>query len=390
MRLAFNISMSASVILDSEGRIEDANNAFTQLVGISLEDLYGRPFKALIAEGPDPVAAIRASAREKDLTGEVREFGIALKRADETGDLGCVPVCVRGGQIHASSGLPIYVLKFRVDEGPVQKSFNDETRNLLYSEAMRAARLGYWSFDFETRRCRVSAALAQLIGIRAPAEEQVVRESEMLASTHPDDLGRWRDAFKAVLVQSKPRLDCDIRIGSTTFGWRWVQVRGEVTERDPQTQYVRRLSGFVVDIDGRRRREMEIKATETLMRDALYEAGFSSWVINREEGVGYFSGRLIERLFGREGLVAVSREGLIARLPKECQEHFSTLWLAVIEGGQGQFAYCGDLISDAGERITVEMIGRPIRFDPWGRPERLAGYMREVAGAIRSSASCCR
>ncbi|MEZ0069302.1 serine phosphatase RsbU (regulator of sigma subunit)/anti-sigma regulatory factor (Ser/Thr protein kinase) [Streptacidiphilus sp. MAP12-20] len=79
------------------------------------------------------------------------------------------------------------------------------------AEVLRAARIGTWRWDRNTRRASLDALSAQLLGI--PGEPVRLTESDIRARVHPEDMVLLRSSANLVLSERRP---IDVRIQVVT------------------------------------------------------------------------------------------------------------------------------------------------------------------------------
>ncbi len=201
-------SRSGVVILDTDGRIDEANAAFADLTGVPASALDGVALADLLtdSQGRTPPAGRH---RLLDARGVIH------------------PVDIR------SSPLP---------EGGWIVSLHDLTavaalreNDLRFRETMQAAQIAIWEMDQATLTLTVSETHRRLFGLApdAPLPTTVV---ELRSTVHPDD--REEMLLRRLALSETPGADpvpfeAEYRIITHTGEIRWMRTRGKLMRRTP-------------------------------------------------------------------------------------------------------------------------------------------------------------
>ena len=129
--------------------------------------------------------------------------------------------------------------------------------------ALAGSDLAAWVWELASDRIKLSEAWPEMLG--EPRGEVVVQRRELAAKVHPDDLPRLASVLDAVRRGRTPAYDIEHRIRVAGGGYRWIQSRGKVTERDAAGRPLR-VTGTNADITARRRAEEMLAARELQLR----------------------------------------------------------------------------------------------------------------------------
>jgi PAS domain S-box-containing protein len=134
--------------------------------------------------------------------------------------------------------------------------------------AMRAARMGSWSFDLTTGRFEADEAGMALHGF-APGET-ITRLDEGNRHLHPHDLPEIQRRF-AHAVQTRGTYENEYRVVLPDGGIRWIHSLGRVPEGSSY------LIGMVQDITARKQAEAALRERERLLSESQRIGHIGSW-----------------------------------------------------------------------------------------------------------------
>ncbi|WP_158291593.1 PAS domain-containing protein [Marinicauda algicola] len=289
---------------------------------------------------------------------------------------------VRGGvsaQTADGRALTLSGIVTEVDETDALRRKLAETETRL-TEAVEAARLTRWSFDYDDRLFLMSGPALAAIGFEGgdqPGAGEGVRIAleDWIARMHPDDLPRFREAL-ATAAARDGAVEIEYRLRDSEGGYRWVGVRGAITERTPDGAPLR-ASGFLSEVTDRRRLEEELAARERQLADAIEAGLVGIWTIDHTTGERNARGDVL-RWLGKsldESRVTAEEWGTILHPDsvEAARELFARL-------GAGEIVGAIDLrlrSPDGWRWVRTE--GRPLAFDAAGRALRSAGVMLDIS-----------
>ncbi|HZF20058.1 MAG TPA: ATP-binding protein [Burkholderiales bacterium] len=123
--------------------------------------------------------------------------------------------------------------------------------------ALQAANILIW--DWDVRRPDVFLGGSWAIILRVGREASALTLEELAKMLHPDDLPKVKQALDKCLTGGQTEYLAEHRIKTLAGGWVWSLSRGRVVERDANGGAVR-MTGVNVDIDDRKRAEVELLA----------------------------------------------------------------------------------------------------------------------------------
>lgn len=167
--------------------------------------------------------------------------------------------------------------------------------------AVRASRLGIWTWDTETNAVDWSAEAATILG-RDPAAMPATM-GDTLRLIHPEDASRTRMVSREDLASGAP---IEFRLAQPNGDYRWVSVTGmRAADGSPQ------VTGVIRDIHESKLAETELRESESRIRELLESLSTAVWVSDGRAAL-LVNGEL-ERITGypREQLL---QDGLFASL----------------------------------------------------------------------------
>lgn len=193
----------------------------------------------------------------------------ALRGAD-----GVVRRChARLGPLPRSAGPPLVLIWIDEQVEDDGASLTDTQRR----RALASAQVGSWSRNFADGGACVDPLWCYSLGLD-PCEgpDHLERWARRI---HPDDVDRFRRASAelAVAPQDAPDFDVEYRILTADSRWLWVLQRGRVSRRGPRDGAPLEAAGICIDIDARKRAEVEVHENESRLATALWGAQAAFW-----------------------------------------------------------------------------------------------------------------
>ena len=240
---------------------------------------YGRRFWEIPGVEVDARAL---EALQEGLGGRLPFFDLEMARSDERG----------ARQIHIISGQSRKdaagrFLGYRGVGRDVTEQRRAERALAAAKErlelALGAANLAEWDYDLESNAIYLGSGWAGLLGRRPVAG--VMSGEDVNRLVHPEDRRAVRNELVAGLKGDKTICEVECRVRTEGGEWRWVQAKGQVTERN-RTGRATRASGTVSDIDERRRAQEALRETEQRYR-ALAELAPDGILVSFDRVVEY-------------------------------------------------------------------------------------------------------
>jgi len=263
--VALNSAANGVVIADIDGRIQWANQAFSEMTGFSLAEVVGHNPNELVKSGKQDETFYR-QMWHTILSGQPWSGEIVNRRKDGSfydEMLAIAPVTMRDGTIRNFVAIKQDITERKLAE-----------KRLLQSEerlefALSGSDLGIWDIDLVVGNLAASARWHDMLGYRVDEIELTLTGWKQL--THPDDLTQARDSFYAHLRGETPIYEHEYRMRHKNGHWIWVLTRGKVVSRDERGNPLR-AAGTNQDISNSKRLNLEgtdlLKRIEVLIRAA--------------------------------------------------------------------------------------------------------------------------
>ncbi len=203
-------SREGVLVLDSEGRILEANAAFVTRCGRPTDEILGATVDSVLATGETADAFESAHHLLRDHTGHAHP--VELRIAELPG----------GGRV-----VMVQELTPRRAEADLRE------RDHSFRETMQAARVAVWEMHQTTGELTVSEVHRELFGL-GPNDALPTTIAELRAMVHPDDRGEMiarREGLSATPGDGPVPFEAEYRIITPAGDVRWMRTRGELRRR---------------------------------------------------------------------------------------------------------------------------------------------------------------
>lgn len=244
---------------------------------------------------------------------------------------------------------------------------------LLESEKMRSkaeilAKLGSWELDIRQGVLKPSPEWCRITGL----PQRAITREEIIATVHPDDLGRIEHALQQSLDTGKPyRIEHRI-YHCTTGELRWIRINSNVIHEDGEPV---RLYGYAQDITERRAAEESLAKSEARyrsvvdnIREVVFQTDTRGYVTFLNPAWEEITGHTVDDTVGRHFLDTV-HPGDKAHIRAEIEP--------MVRGRVDGCAYESRYLTRNGDTCWLEINVRLTR-DEQGRPNGTAGTLRDV------------
>ncbi len=247
---------------DLDGRIVQINRLATETLGLAPEDLIGRRIEDVTP--PDRAAQYHAHDRAALEAGEAVTREMRVDDPDGHRDFQQVrfPVRDENGAITGLGFVGIDITELKRTERALRES---EERNRL---ALTANNSSIWEWNLETGDVARTPRCAEIMGLEP--DELSNEPAWWLDYIHPEDVGRYKAAFKALLKGETERFECEYRVRSRAGGHRWLRDRG-VAQRNAAGRAVH-ITGSVEDITDKKTIEEALRKSQAILHAFLENA----------------------------------------------------------------------------------------------------------------------
>ena len=287
-REIFENSRDGFVMMDSAGKVLDANEAYCSMLGYTLDELRALP--DLYAITPE-----RWHAWEKDEMWQKRLLGKGCSGLYEKEyirkDGVVLPVELRSHVVRRDDGEIDYLWGTTrcITERKVAEEALREGEKRLHM-AMGSASEGVWELDLTTGLVTFDDVMLRMIGYEPDFPPQTVEW--WCAQIHAEDRPAVDAAFSAFMAGETETYGTEFRLAAKTGGYVWVASNARIVRADEQGDPLL-VVGIHRDITHRKLAEGKLKAIE--------------WMLSKEPSAGDTE----DQDYG--DLTALNRDGLILR-----------------------------------------------------------------------------
>jgi diguanylate cyclase (GGDEF)-like protein/PAS domain S-box-containing protein len=266
LRLLWETTTDAVLLVDNTGRIQYANPAVREVFGYDSAELVGQDVSLIQPEHLRD-AHRQAFARfletgVKTLNWRGTHFPALHREGHE------FPAEIAFSHLMIG-GKPVFAAFIR--DITERKQNEDRLRESEYrlDLALEASGFATWEWRLATGDVRFSRHWWPILGYQP--DEVPLRLEAWENLTQPDDLARVKSQLAAVVKGSIPALDVEYRMRAKNGEWRWIRSVGRVVERDAAGR-VLRMTGTHSDITERKQAEQQLRDSEVTYRGLIEQA----------------------------------------------------------------------------------------------------------------------
>ena len=241
-----------AILINENGIIRDVNQALTDLLGYTREELVGRDGTELLA--PESRAAVRASIRSPGRGGTSEIVLLTQSGQRRLFESSSAPIMYQGRPMR------VVTMQDVTDRRAAEAALHASDERLR--SAMSAARMGSWEWQVPQDVITWSPEMFGVYGVDGSAFDGTFEAYTALV--HADDRTGLRHTIEACLRGPSNEVAFEHRVQGGDGTTRWVENRGRVF-RDDAGQAVR-MAG--TSMDATRRHELE----EQLLHSQRMEA----------------------------------------------------------------------------------------------------------------------
>lgn len=244
-RLAFEKSPIGISLTTIEGRLRTVNHAFCDMIGYSMVEVNAAEFPDFTY--PDDRAPSEEMQRRL-LDGSSDSIHFTKRFVHKDGHI--VWAEVSTSLVRGEADKPGFFISH------ITNMTYDRSAAERFRLAMDATSDGMWDRDIPSGAVYYSPAYYKMLGY-ADGELDLARDNWLLL-VHPEDRAAVEQANEACTAGRIPSFEIEFRLRTKSGGYKWVQSRGSVVERDEAGRPTRIL-GTHVDITERKIDELKFR-----------------------------------------------------------------------------------------------------------------------------------
>ena len=322
-RTLVDLTSTGYVIIDSEGRVLDANAEYVRLTGHrELAEIRGRSVTEWTApyDVERNAAEVRAAAR----VGSVTNLEVDYQHA--------------GGAVVA-----IEINAAIQDDGTIVALCRDVTSRRQAAEALRrseeryalaasSAHAGVWDWNVRTGEVLFSPHWKALLGYAEHELPDHVRTWE--EALHPEDRERVLAEIRQHFEQHTPYV-VEYRMRARDGGWRWFMVHGQAVW---DAGHPVRMAGAAIDITGRKESEHRIRELEERFFRFAEQSTEVFWLTQADPERVLYVSPSFERIWGYSPAALYADPHLwLAAIAAEDRPAVERAWHALVSRGDGGY-----------------------------------------------------
>jgi len=272
-RALFASSPLAILVLDAGGAITSVNTAAAELLGYDQADLAGKRAQIVFADAraydqlederfniPDGLSEGRFTARYRTRNSRVFDGETVAARAAGSGAYG--------------TGIILFIRDVTAELSLKAKL---EASDIQLRAALASANEGAFSLNLVTRLGSTRGFINEFLGISSA--DATISLERWLEITDEDHRQKLADAFETLRTHPTRPLDIVFKARRADEAWRWLHMRGKVTEFTREG-YALRVAGVVSDNTDRKALEDKLAARERQLADAIEFGSSGVWEVN--------------------------------------------------------------------------------------------------------------
>ncbi|MHA6287627.1 PAS domain-containing sensor histidine kinase [Maricaulis sp. CAU 1757] len=366
----------AAVILEESGRVLETNPAARFLFHESAK-AFDESTLADICQSAGEAAELLAKAR--DLSGP-RQHHQRVRFRSSTGRT-FIGEAALARLSPGDGGGPI-LLTVRDVSREMELQAQLEAREMQLSATLASANEGTFSINLETGLGAARGFINSFMGL--PQTEATFTLDRLVEVLHADMRSEFRHAIDHLRRKPTDALDLIVKARRKDEEWRWLQLRGKVSQFDSDGHPLR-LNGKVVDITELRQLEARIVESDMRLREALESANDGAWSLDLERDWLTLSGFPAQRLGFGSNEIDISFDEWLDHAPPDDRARARAVADRLKAAQRGSDpdllnALFGDfpMRQPDGTDVWVRTRGRIVEWTEDGRPRRLAGTMSNI------------
>ncbi|WP_291841731.1 PAS domain-containing protein [Maricaulis sp.] len=272
-RALFASSPLAIIELDARGLISAVNAAGSDLLGYDRADLSGKRAQIVFADArfydrleadrfeiPESLSEGRFTARYRTRNGRIFDGETVAARSTGPGAFG--------------TGTLLFIRDVTAELSLKAKL---EASDIQLRAALASANEGAFSLNLVTRLGSTRGFINEFLGISSA--DATISLERWLEITAPEDRERLSGAIESLRAHPTRPLDIVFKAQRADEAWRWLHMRGKVTEFTREGHALR-VSGVVADTTERQALEDKLATRERQLADAIESGSSGAWELD--------------------------------------------------------------------------------------------------------------
>ncbi len=262
----------------------------------------------------------------------------------------------------------------------------DQEKLALHEEQLRTGE-NWWRFavqnaghvvwDWDAKEGRVSYLKHTVSASGTEKSDISEKDDEWLKRLHPEDRPGAEETMRLHLEGRTPAYACEYRLRTKRGDWKWVLVRGQITERSSDGKPLRAI-GTQTDITRLKEAELELKTSQQRLALAVEAANQGLYDLNVQTGEAIVN-EGYARLLGEDPATFLeTNKAWRERLHPEDRAKVYQTYVDYIEGRIPEYRVEFRQQRKDGEWRWVLSLGRVVERDAQGRALRMLGTHTDI------------
>ena len=277
-RQLFEGGRDGFVMVDPAGRILDANQAYCEMLGYSLEELRALPdFYAVTPERWREWEATEIWEQRLLVQGYSGLYEKEYVRKDGT----VFPVELRSYAVRREDGELDYL--WGAVRDITKRKQAEEARRREHAQlefVVAGSGLGTWVWNIQTNETIFNERWARMVGYSLD-ELAPCNLDTWVRLVHPEDIEETRERLRLCIAGQTAEYSCEMRMRHKAGHWVWILDRGRVMTWDNEGKPLS-MFGTHTDITELKRATDELRARERFLQALLETTAEGFWVLDMQ------------------------------------------------------------------------------------------------------------
>jgi PAS domain S-box-containing protein len=294
----------------------------------------------------------------------IQEYGRVIERDSDGRALRMVGLCLDGEERHKSA----HALE------------RSESR---FAHALWGTSVGFWDHDLTADAVHWWNDWSSMVDLENPCHDGPDLSVRCHLNIHPDDLPHFEGNYRALIEGRSDVYEAEYRMRTRSGNWRWFVSRGRITARDAMGRGVR-VAGVAIDIDARKRMELELRDSEARLEAAIWGADLGLWDWKLEDDSLVWLSNWPARYGIDPAVGPLRRDEWIHRVHALDRQKYAAEDRALIYEGNNTAESDYRILSSSGDWRWVNVRTRVIERNATGKAPRIVGACIDVDSRRRA------